>query len=435
MDPLKEAPKTQAILPAYQEELFMIKSMLKESDSLALIFIDASQMNKIERMYGKKAYGAVLRTLKELMLKMQGKEIRLDDIITVYSIEGEEFLIFLSRKRQNQSFHTSDIEGLAMRIGAHLNRQLFNTVHQYLKTRPKVTVGYSIAIYNPLIQEERQIYKLIDDAKQMTHYQQFRDTMRNKEKIQELIFKEAITTYFQPIVQLSDYALLGYEALSRGPIGTEYESPAFLFEISSEVDLSFELDRFCRGKAFENARLAGLDQQLFVNCLPAAIYDPEFMGEQLETLLKERDLKPSQIVMEISEQYAIESYELFREAVDYYRELGFSIAIDDTGAGHSSLETVVELRPDILKLDLSLIRGVDQTIVKQELVRAIVSLANSMQCQVIAEGIETQEELDMLLKLRVPYGQGYLIGRPAPTLITPVKSEGNGNAENKSLAS
>jgi EAL domain-containing protein (putative c-di-GMP-specific phosphodiesterase class I) len=421
MDPLEMLQKKTQTLPSYQDELFRIKSFLKESDSLALLFIDASGMSKIEKVYGKKLYGEVLGVLRGLILKMQGKEVRSDDLITVYGIEGEKFLIFLSRKREHRGFHTGDLESMAMRIASFLNSELYSTVHHYLKTRPKITVGHAITIYNPLIQEERQIYKLIEDAKQMAHYQQFRDSMRNKEKIQELIIKEAITTYFQPIVRLSDYELLGYEALSRGPLGTEYESPSLLFDSSHEADMAFELDRFCRKRAFENAKLVKLNRQLFINCLPAAIHDPEFKGKPLEALLNEVGLVPSQIVMEISERYAIENYEMFRQAVSYYKEIGFSIAIDDTGAGHSSLETVVELRPQVLKLDLSLVHGVADNKVKQELVRAIVTLADSMQCQVIAEGIETREELDILYQLNVPYGQGYYIGRPAPTLIIPEK--------------
>ena len=421
MEPMEMLKKKSQTLPSYQDELFQIKSFLKESDSLALLYIDASSMSKIEKVYGKKLYGEVLGVLRGLILGMRGKEVRSDDLITVYGIEGEKFLIFLSRKREHREFHTGDFESMAMRIAVFLNSQLDSTVHHYLKTRPKITVGHAITIYNPLIQEERQIYKLIEDAKQMAHYQQFRDTMRNKEKIQELIIKEAITTYFQPIVRLSDYELLGYEALSRGPLGTEYEAPSFLFDLGHEADMAFELDRFCRKRAFENAKLVKLDQQLFINCLPATIHDPEFKGKPLEALLNEVGLVPSQIVMEISERYAIENYEMFRQAVSYYREIGFSIAIDDTGAGHSSLETVIELRPEVLKLDLSLVHGIDVNTVKQELVRAIVMLADSMRCKVVAEGIETREELDILLKLKVPYGQGYFIGRPAPTLILPEK--------------
>lgn len=412
--------KKHSPLPTYQEELGPIKSLLRDGGSLALLFIDAARISKIEQAYGKKVYGEVLGTLIDLILEMRGREIRTDDLIMAYGVEGEQFLVFLSRKREDRNFYSSDLESMADRIASYLNHQLFKTVHPYLKARPRIAVGHAITIFNPLIQEERQIYKLFDDAKQMASYQQFRNTMRNKEKIQELIMKGAITTHFQPIVKLKDYQLLGYEALSRGPVGTEYEAPYVLFQTATESDLAFELDRLCRRKAFDNAKAVRLDHHLFVNCLPAVIHDPEFKGGSLETLLDELGLSASQIVMEISERDAIENYEVFRKAVGYYKELGFSIAVDDTGTGHSSLEAVVELRPQFIKLDLSLIRKIDQNPVKQELIRAIVTLADSMESKIIAEGIETEEEMGALIRLGVPYGQGFYIGRPAPALIKPV---------------
>jgi EAL domain-containing protein (putative c-di-GMP-specific phosphodiesterase class I) len=125
--------------------------------------------------------------------------------------------------------------------------------------------------------------------------------------------------------------------------------------------------------------------------------------------------------MEISEKDAIENYVLFRSAADYYTDLGFAIAVDDTGSGHSSLETVVELKPQFLKLDISLVRGIHKNIIKQELLRAILSLSRSMNSTVIAEGIETEEELDMLLSLGVSFGQGFLIGKPMAEFVVPQK--------------
>ena len=413
-------PKVSTV-PSYQDELTRVKSFIRESNSLALVSIDVSRMGRIEKLYGTDAYTEVLGSLKEILFEMRGREIRTDDLITEYGIGGQEFLIFLSRKRKDRGFYPTDLENVARRISSHLDQRLFDTARRYLKTRPKIAVGHAIAIFNPLIQGERQIYKLIDDAKKMAHYQQFREAMRGKEKIQELIIKEAITTVFQPIIRLENYALFGYEALTRGPAGTEFESPSFLFEVSQEIDLDFELDRFCRRKAFENARSVGLNHRLFVNCLPATIRDPEFRGKNLENLLADLGLTPSQIVMEISEKYAIENYEKFRAAVHYYKELGFSIAIDDTGAGHSSLEAVVELCPDILKLDLSLIHEIHNNPVKKELASGIVRLANSIQCKVVAEGIESQGELECVLDIGVMYGQGFYIGRPSSTLIPPVK--------------
>lgn len=409
------------VLPSYQEELKRIQSVLARDGALALLFIDASKIQKIEQSFGKIVYRKVLKSMTDLILGLKGKEIRNSDILTVYGAEGEQYLVFLTRKREGRQFYSSDLEGLVDRLSNLFSMELSKTVLPYHKAQPRIAVGHAITIYNPLIQEERQIYRLIEEAKLMSQYQQLRQVMRNKEKIQELIIKEEIRTLFQPIVNLSDLKVLGYEALSRGPQGTEYESPIHLFATASEADLSFELDRLCRRKAFLNAGSLKDDHRLFVNCLPAAIHDPLFKGEALEVLLKETRLSPRRVVLEISEKDAIDNFPLFRSAVDYYTDLGFAIAVDDTGAGHSSLESVIELKPQFLKLDISLVRGIDKKPVQQELLRAIMTLAAFMNSTVVAEGIETRGELDMLLSLGVSFGQGFLIGRPSPQFINPSK--------------
>lgn len=417
---VQKLKKKTLSLPPYHEEIKQIKSDLKQSGSLALLYIDASWMGRIEQSYGKVVYGEVLEVMTELLRGLKSKEIRSDDLITVH---GEQFLIFLSRKREDRGFYSSDLESLAMRVGDSLNQALWKSVLPFLKRRPRISVGHAILIYNPLIQEERQVYRLLEDGKLMAQYQQFRGSMRNKEKIQELIIKRAIRTHFQPIVYLHDYALLGYEGLSRGPKGTEYEWPSPLFELADEADLIFEVDRLCQQKAFDTAKSIGLTDHLFINCLPAAIHDLEFKGKPLKSLLEDTRLSPSKIVMEISEREVIRNYEVFRNASQYYKSLGFLIAVDDIGAGHSSLEMVIELRPEFFKLDISLIQGIGTDTIKQEIVRGIVAMAHSMESRVIAEGIEKKEDLDTLLDLKVPLGQGFYISPPEAELIRPKRME------------
>lgn len=406
-------------LPTIQDKTEEVKADLIQAGALALLFIDASRINKIEQNFGKDTYRKVLDGLTDIILNLKKTGLRKTDQVTLYGIEGEQFLVFLSRKREGQHFQSGDLENLVERVSKRINKDLVPVVAPYQNTRPRIGVGHGIIIYNPLIQEERQIYKLIEDARQMSAYQYLRQALRNKEKVQELIIKGEIRTHFQPIVSLNDFSVHGYEALSRGPAGTEYEAPNHLFSHASEAELIFELDRLCREKAFKNASRLSPDHRLFLNCLPATIHDPGFKGEALKALLDNNNLPPSRVVMEISEKDAIDNYALFKEAVDYYTDLGFGIAVDDTGSGHSSLETVVELKPMYLKLDISLVRDIQDKPVKQDLLKAILSLAKSIKSQVIAEGIEKPEELETLKGLGVELGQGFLIAEPSPDFVIP----------------
>jgi EAL domain-containing protein (putative c-di-GMP-specific phosphodiesterase class I) len=399
-------------IPAYQDVISEISPLLVNNLSLAALYINCSKINNVERHFGKKVYLDILKKIHTFLFDLKGKEIRREDIIVSNEKGGVEFVIFLSKKREDRGFQTTDLETLCERITVYLNENVSPITLQYLRARPNIVVGYAVIIHNPLIRDERLINKLIDDARLMSKYQEFKRLMRNKEKLQELILKESIKTVFQPIVDLTNNEIVGYEALSRGPEGTEYEDPYILFDIAEETEMLFELDRLCRKMALQNAQRMKPNHKLFLNCLPSAVLDPNFRDSYLKEFLKDLNLNPLNIVMEVTEREAIEHYDLFKEAVQYYTDLGFSIAVDDTGAGYSSLETIVELKPQYIKIDISIIRGIDKNILKQELIKAIVGLSKQMNSIAIAEGIETEGELNTLKEIGINMGQGFLFAKP-----------------------
>ncbi|MFQ5793074.1 MAG: GGDEF domain-containing phosphodiesterase, partial [Acidobacteriota bacterium] len=395
----------------FREQSAEIKRMLVDNRSLALLYIDASRLSQIEHDYGSGIYEEVLDALTGLILDMRGKETRHDDLVTVNERHGDTFLIFLSGKREEKPFGRGDLESLSDRIHDHLARRIYRMTGSFLRRRPKINIGYSFVLYNPLIKEERLILRLIDEARRMAYFQAYRMETKNKEMLQELILKEDVRTVFQPIVRLEDRSILGYEALTRGPRGTEFESPYMLFDIATESDLQFELDRLCRWKALMSARKLDPPYKLFVNTLPMTIRDPEFQGERMIEILEGASLSPSRIVLEITERLAIENYGLFNEAMNYFTDIGFAVAVDDMGAGYSGLEKIVHLAPNYLKFDLLMVRDIDTSFVKREMLKAVLSLAENVGAEVIAEGIETQHELQTLMDLGIVFGQGFLFSR------------------------
>ncbi|MEW6066731.1 MAG: EAL domain-containing protein [Nitrospirota bacterium] len=401
-------------ISTYQEIADIIKSLLVKNSVLGMIYINCSQVNKIERSFGKKTYDDILVQIKNRILAMKSKEIRNNDIIVSITPKSDEFLIFLDKKRKDKTFYPTGIESMCKRISETLNNSLFPIVFPYLRSRPRICVGYAIALHNPLVEEDRTIGKLIEDAKLMSNYQEFKRLMHNKEKLQELIIKEGIRTLFQPIIHLEDKEIIGFEALSRGPEGSEYENPYILFDAAAEVELLFELDRLCRNKAILNAKSISPNKRLFINCLASSFHDPEFRDAYLKSFLEEVNINPTSIVLEITEKEAIENYKLFKEAVSYYSKLGFAIAVDDTGTGYSGLETLFELKPDFIKLDVSIVKHIDKNIVKQELAKSLIAISKKLNSEVIAEGIETEEELITLRDIGVDLGQGFLFAKPGP---------------------
>jgi EAL domain-containing protein (putative c-di-GMP-specific phosphodiesterase class I) len=154
--------------------------------------------------------------------------------------------------------------------------------------------------------------------------------------------------------------------------------------------------------------------KLFLNIRPTTIHDPSFQEDRLIQTLERRKLAPTDVVFEISEQESISSFGAFREMCDHYRRLGFQFALDDTGSGYAGLEELLEIEPDYIKIDRSMVSGVDQDPTRQDVLAALLQLADKMGAQVIGEGLDTLEELEMLGRLGIRFGQGWLFGRPTP---------------------
>jgi EAL domain-containing protein (putative c-di-GMP-specific phosphodiesterase class I)/GGDEF domain-containing protein len=401
------------IIP-YRERLDEIRRGLISNGSLALLLIDVSELAQVEHDYGSSAFEKVLTTASELVLELQGTEVRQNDILTLSDRGGDAFLLFLAPKRGDRegSTRVADLKSAATRVENHLNRRLARLASPYLRGRRRVTVGFSLVFYNPLIMPERLVARLIEEAWEAVRIQRMQLQFQNRMRLQEAMLGEQVTTRFQALVDLRTQGLLGYEALSRGPAGTDHHAPLSLFEAAGECDLVFELDRHCRRKAFESAKGLPVDLKLFVNVYPSSMYDPDFQGTALIEMLGKLGLSPGQIVLEISEKKAIENYALFVEALKNFTDVGFLIAVDDIGAGYSGLEVIARLNPRYLKLDMELIRDIDASFMRREIAQAVKAFADRTGSSVIAEGIERQGELEVVKDLGIEYGQGYLLGRP-----------------------
>ena len=208
----------------------------------------------------------------------------------------------------------------------------------------------------------------------------------------------------------------GFEALCRGPKGTDFHSPLALFDTAEKSELVFELDHLCRRKALQAAggkrgQSLSHEYKLFVNTLPFSMRDPHFQGKDLITLLGE-DLAPDQIVFEVTERHVIANYHLFRDAMKSFQDLNCLFAIDDMGAGYSGLDKIVELQPNYVKLDMSLIRDIHTSYFKRQMVQTFKAMADKIEARLIAEGIEKKEEFDVVRAIGVNYIQGNYLARP-----------------------
>jgi EAL domain-containing protein (putative c-di-GMP-specific phosphodiesterase class I) len=398
-------------VPTFRDVQDQAFDILRRQGALAALVIDCSGLARIERSFGATAYQLVRDQITPLLGEAKS-HVREQDILARDEAEGDRFVLFLAgRRHEGVAFDTGDIRRLADRIEDFLTPRLGRLTLPYLRERPAISVGYAVVLYSPLVREERQVLLLVEEAMACAA---LRTQMRNRnqrEYLIEIILNRRIWTAFQPLVEMPTGKVMGYEGLSRGPRGSEVESPGALFAMASRHGLAEELERACRRQAFTDWSFFNSPVRLFVNTIPATVRDNSFLGRGVLDYLGP-SLSPRMVTLEITEHEVIQNMSLYREAMHSFLELGFSFAIDDLGAGYSGLESLATLGASYLKIDMGLVRDVHQRRISQQVVKAILDLGAGVGATVIAEGIETQEEADVLLDLGIRFGQGYLFGRP-----------------------
>lgn len=221
-----------------------------------------------------------------------------------------------------------------------------------------------------------------------------------------------ITMAFQPIVDIRTGSIFAYEALVRGVEGQS--AGAVLAAVGS--DMIYKFDQTCRVKAIELAgRLfAPADNaKLSINFMPNAVYEPDACIRASLAAARRVGFDPAKLMFEFTEDERMCDVPHVRRIIESYRARGFTTAIDDFGAGYAGLGLLAELEPDILKLDMALIRGIDASAARRTIVASVVSMAKALGIQCIAEGIETAAELDVLQEIGIKLCQGYYLAQPA----------------------
>lgn len=235
---------------------------------------------------------------------------------------------------------------------------------------------------------------------------------RLRGELLKILYQKKITTVFQPIVSLQDGRVHGYEALSRGPADSPLQAPDRLFQYAQKFNKLWELEFLCRSKAFEAAFKLESEFKLFLNVNPNIMQDVQFRKGFTKEYLEKFAIDPKRIIFEITESEAINHLDDFIKTIDNYKEQDYRIAIDDAGAGYSGLNLISDIHPNYIKLDMKLIRDIDKDMTKQSLVGCLNEFSEFTETALIAEGIETKEELLTLIDIGVQYGQGFFIQRP-----------------------
>ena len=213
---------------------------------------------------------------------------------------------------------------------------------------------------------------------------------------------------FQPIVDVSMHSIFGYEALVRGPEGQGALS------VLSQIDDGnrYAFDQACRVSAIRGAAQLAMQGMLSINFMPNAVYRPEACIQTTFTAAREFGFPIDRIIFETTENEKVIDRKFLIEILSEYKRFGFQTAIDDFGAGYAGLDLLADFQPDIIKIDMELVRGIDSNRPRQIIVNSVLDMCTLLDIEVIAEGIENYDEYRCLADLGIAYMQGYYFSKP-----------------------
>jgi EAL domain-containing protein (putative c-di-GMP-specific phosphodiesterase class I) len=212
---------------------------------------------------------------------------------------------------------------------------------------------------------------------------------------------------FQPIVDISNKTIFAHEALVRGPNGEG------ALTVLNQVTNNYKFDQACRVKAVKTASEINLEGYLSINFMPNAVYKPELCIQTTFEAAKKYEFDTKKIIFEFTEQELMEDVKHISNIMRAYNEMGFKTALDDFGAGYAGLNFIADCEVDIIKIDMGLIRDIDKCKSRQAIVKAVTRMCEDLNIKIIAEGIETMSERNVLASYGITLFQGYLFCKPS----------------------
>lgn len=442
----REPPRksVRKFIPLYNTLLAV--HMLRKNRSLSMLYIDSTCFSKIALEYGHEAYQQLRMYFQSMLLTLWGEKgsFRSRDILCQSHHGSNVYYLLLESARSDMTVPPpGSMEQLSDRLAGRLQNFFWTELYKpetnrilpdFIKTMPDINIGYATALLNPCIDAEDTAQSLIKTAGRVAEIQGLRIKDRRRELIQNLVQQAGLVApRYQGVFDLKKltreeieaadpeisnfrHALVAFESLIRVNVREVDDllfdnavmhvegknlQPDVLFAIAESINLALELDQACLRQAITN--FGNLPGQLLVNILPRNFY-------YIDRL---KDMFPSdrQIVFEVAESEAIKNFGLLlaaRERLDR----SFKIAIDDFGRGYAGLDRLFKMKPDIIKLDRNLIVDIDKDLTKQTFVSGLIQTAKMTNSTVLAEGVETIEEFEVLKKQGVDLIQGFLLHKP-----------------------
>ncbi|MCF8040809.1 MAG: GGDEF domain-containing protein [Desulfarculaceae bacterium] len=388
---------------------------------MALVLVCLNSFTLFSRLYGSEAAARVLDRLQEMLRRLGPKSMGRARLLALEADDPGSMVMMLQDGPELLTHLMERSLVLRAALRQHLNKEMIQITGQSLA----LSIGFARVEPAPPQRLPELVYRALRDARQVAEGSLDVKSMNLLEEFRRLVEQPLLHSVYEPIVDLQSGQVKGWEALARGPKDDYFHSPEVMFDFADEVGALFHLEKACLGQAIRGVGAMEPNQKLFLNINPETLADPKFRDGETLRLLADYGLTPQDVVFEITERHSISDFSQFHRTMQHYRAQGFSLAIDDMGTGYSGLMRIAFLRPEFLKVDMSLIRGIDSNPMQRALVETLVTFAEKVGGTLIAEGIETATEFSSLRGMGVRYGQGYYLARPARAKPSPKISRVN----------
>jgi EAL domain-containing protein (putative c-di-GMP-specific phosphodiesterase class I)/GGDEF domain-containing protein len=401
-------------LPAYPVLFDELRRALDARRRIGVIHAGVTNLDLIESLYGWQAFDRAIAQIAGTVRALPGAELPTTALLAVGGVPADRFVLFVPDDGEGRDVDEDALGALAAAVKSRLARALDDEGFHAVAPRPQARVGHALLSEDPFFRFERRVHAAVEEARTLPERRAARREEIWQAELTRVICDARIRTLWQPVVELDSGSVHGFEALARGPEDTPFATPRAMFALSGRAGMDADLDRLCRESALrEGPRVAGKGK-IFVNVLPKTLADRGVWSSAVPEILRAAGRVPGDVVVEISERALGDDPAAHADAVASVRAAGFAVALDDVGTGRDGSVALDRLRPDYVKVDASVVRGIDGSLIRQEIFTTIVRLGLAIDAAIVAVGVESEDEAKTLRTLGARFGQGYHFAQPAP---------------------
>lgn len=384
-----------------------VRKAFDEGHEAAVIVFNLKNIKELADFLGPVMFPKFMGRFKQLFRQSIETEVDSEEIITLHDFYGDGLSLYIRTGHDRSGL--SAIDGLMRKVAGQARRKIHA---EYPDVQMVLETGYMFV--------EKKAYS-VQEAVLKAHQQAVAMAEKRVEsEFNELLFimskiisQRELFLLAQPIIDVATREVRAWELLTRGPAGTMLENPLTLFSVARQTGKLYELEMVVLDKALEQIKASECTQDIFINFTPLTMGNVKFIRDVKKLMGKYKNISPKQITFEITERDSIEDMRDFIYNIKVLRLMGFKIAVDDTGSGYASLNTISEVMPDIIKIDRSVIQNIDKNSVKESMLKGLLLVAREAGSLVVAEGIENAEEASVLTRNKVDLAQGYFYAKPA----------------------